>query len=398
MITMAKLEIPPIDMNENALINFLFKTCVFCNGQQQLKSIHKNHFDNGRHENYSDMLIACFNIKMVKGTAELKICNECIKGLKSACKFRENVELANMCLKKHFTPVNTSKKLIDSVNYPFTNFQSKKNEKNDDDDDDDYSSSGEDVKTFEIDFDPNYNESKFNDSSNAGKKDSYTKIKTDDVEVPKSQSSTSQYKKAKDLSEFLCHVCGRSCLNKDGLAKHMVTHADKRVACKLCQKSYANSGSLNQHVRRAHKGIKTYCCTICPERFSDYVGRNMHLTKVHDQPYRNYICPTCGKTYYRSSRLSIHIRRDHDKSKNFACTECDKMFFSSSELKMHTLSHSSERNFECKVCRKSYARKKTLTEHLKIHANIRSHKCDYCGKAFVQKCTLKSHLKTHRRM
>lgn len=151
---------------------------------------------------------------------------------------------------------------------------------------------------------------------------------------------------------YLCDICGQAYLNKSSLLRHVAIHTLKRYPCKLCQKSYANSSALNQHVKRTHEGRESYACQLCPKRFSSYSARNKHRTEDHGIPARTYVCPSCGKIFLRSSRLSVHIRRDHHKIKNFECTVCDNKFFTKSELKDHVLKHTGKLMSVCVV---SYA-------------------------------------------
>ena len=53
-----------------------------------------------------------------------------------------------------------------------------------------------------------------------------------------------------------------------------------------------------------------------------------------EKPHVN-ICKYCGKNYWTSRILDLHIRRIHKKEKNFACAECNKGFFILADLQKH---------------------------------------------------------------
>jgi hypothetical protein len=48
-------------------------------------------------------------------------------------------------------------------------------------------------------------------------------------------------------------------------SRHILSLGNKPYACKLCDKSFANRGSLWVHNRRHEVGSKPYACSFCPK-------------------------------------------------------------------------------------------------------------------------------------
>jgi hypothetical protein len=48
-------------------------------------------------------------------------------------------------------------------------------------------------------------------------------------------------------------------------SRHILVLGNKPYACKLCDKSFANRGSLWVHNRRHEVGSKPYACSFCPK-------------------------------------------------------------------------------------------------------------------------------------
>jgi KRAB domain-containing zinc finger protein len=60
----------------------------------------------------------------------------------------------------------------------------------------------------------------------------------------------------------------------------MYSAGNKPYACKVCDKSFANRGSLWVHNRRHEVGNKPYTCQYCPKAFSHSSHLNVHK-RIH---------------------------------------------------------------------------------------------------------------------
>lgn len=251
------------------------------------------------------------------------------------------------------------------------------------------------------------------------------KLRNKDNKIMESKSNTYKGRKKQfklEKTDLTCKICNETFLYNKLLVTHMSVHFPNYI-CHICAKAFTTCQSLKIHLRTTHMSSENVCqicnkkfkckeylaahmtyhnnpdgmnkCPQCPERFSDYHRKVMHLIDVHGDEPKKYKCKLCPKRYYKAGALSAHVRNVHLQERKCICPECDASFFKNTTLKRHMLKHTKTKNFQCDVCHKSYGRKFTLTEHMKIHLNIKKFVCQVCSKSFTQKCTLKGHMKIH---
>ena len=75
----------------------------------------------------------------------------------------------------------------------------------------------------------------------------------------------------------------------------------KEYACKLCEKTFEDKRTLNDHVKQEHK--KQLECKVCNETFQQAYKLELHL-KNHE--IETYQCDMCEKTFHLEWRLKKH--------------------------------------------------------------------------------------------
>lgn len=89
----------------------------------------------------------------------------------------------------------------------------------------------------------------------------------------------------------------------------------KVYKCKLCEKSYHHSSSLNKHMKK-HDSSKFVTCYICKKVCVSEEDFQLHFT-LHSST-KTYVCPLCGAKIARRSSVLRHIRKTHKYSNEAA--------------------------------------------------------------------------------
>ncbi|XP_053668346.1 zinc finger protein 271-like [Anopheles marshallii] len=128
-------------------------------------------------------------------------------------------------------------------------------------------------------------------------------------------------------------------------------------------------------------------------------------------------CELCHKKFPYNCYLTMHMRKNHDKSKPFGCKVCHYRFGYRGTLLRHQLIHSSQRVqpgshgsiiFKCRICSAKFLELKQLNVHLKTHRKVADvHdtnrqvqliQCDECPQIFSEPAQLTKHmLKEHQK-
>ena len=100
------------------------------------------------------------------------------------------------------------------------------------------------------------------------------------------------------------------------------------------------------------------------------------------------------KSFSQSGNLNQHLST-HSREKRHECTQCDKTFSRANVLRDHIFIHSGMKPYNCRQCNKSFSRDAHMRTHLLTHSGEKAHKCAECNKAFTRAETLRSHLIVH---
>uniref|UniRef100_A0A182SA46 C2H2-type domain-containing protein n=1 Tax=Anopheles maculatus TaxID=74869 RepID=A0A182SA46_9DIPT len=128
-------------------------------------------------------------------------------------------------------------------------------------------------------------------------------------------------------------------------------------------------------------------------------------------------CELCHKKFPYNCYLTMHMRKNHDKSKPYGCKVCHYRFGYRGTLLRHQLIHSSQRVqpgshgsiiFKCRICSAKFLELKQLNVHLKTHRKVVDEqdtnrqvqliRCDECPQIFSDPDQLAVHmLKEHQK-
>nr|CAI5867011.1 unnamed protein product [Callosobruchus analis] len=186
-----------------------------------------------------------------------------------------------------------------------------------------------------------------------------------------------------------CTECTYKTVFISQLRGHMAKHPDvahKYITnrCIYCNKTFASTRSLNDHIVKTHPDFiasvksKIHECTQCTYKTTISKRIREHLIAKHPEIADNHIfsrCIYCNNTFTCQRVLDDHIVKRHPD------------FIASVSRKVH----------ECTKCAFKTVRPSRLKEHIKVkHPDRDGNRCIYCNKTFVQKQTLDDHIvKTH---
>lgn len=171
----------------------------------------------------------------------------------------------------------------------------------------------------------------------------------------------------KDKKPFDCDKCDQSYETAALLYEHIKFHVSESpekekefsyvMECEICNQKSSSYAVFANHMKTDHNidKVKAFKCRVCDMSFASKQGMFRHIDNIHENNRRNlrnrdknFLCNTCGKSFYTNFHLEVHIR-SHTGIKPFKCPHCDKSFSQKSGLSMHIYTHTGEKPFSCKV-------------------------------------------------
>ncbi|XP_025833524.1 zinc finger protein 728-like [Agrilus planipennis] len=185
--------------------------------------------------------------------------------------------------------------------------------------------------------------------------------------------------------KFKCYQCKQGFDSKEEVAYHRKAH--HRNYCDICQTYYAVTPYCHNKDVHAEDKIK---CTICDKTYNGKRRLRIHIRRVH--PRTKYPCSVCGKKFKRNAVLNEHYTRKHTEIKTTVCQECGKEI-NANYLRAHLKAH--RRMLFCKICKKSYKTYRAVQYCEDKHNNIRRYKCTMCDKSYFSPGSLIIHRRLH---
>ena len=172
----------------------------------------------------------------------------------------------------------------------------------------------------------------------------------------------------------------------------------------MCDKCFTIKSYLTSHKKRMHRLVKDFKCQGCDKEFAYSYHVKQHVRFVHPEKETERLqCDSCDKSYYKSNHLKRHIETAHE-GKRLKCDMCGREFTNKRNLKNYTQSVHENKTFDCKDCSMKQGMK--YPSQMKLKKHIRSEHSDNIGfeirKKKIAKCeqcdtvlSSKGHMKRH---
>ncbi|XP_055605445.1 uncharacterized protein LOC129753637 [Uranotaenia lowii] len=150
---------------------------------------------------------------------------------------------------------------------------------------------------------------------------------------PNLKSEESKTAKVKSLP-YICEICNKAFKLPSSLTSHLKVHSEERkYICQDCGNTFKRVEHLRIHVNAVHLKKKPYSCDICDRTFAQSGDRNVHMRRhTEDKPFQ---CDYCNKSFRLAKALRAHMRL-HTGEKPFVCVICNTSFISYMALDSHT--------------------------------------------------------------
>ncbi|OXA41528.1 Zinc finger protein 62 [Folsomia candida] len=192
--------------------------------------------------------------------------------------------------------------------------------------------------------------------------------------------------------------CDKTFLRAGDAGKHFKReHVQNpvRFRCALCDKEFKDQGNLRRHIIAAHTMEKAHVCSTCGKRFKAADILKYHMTTHQEKSTLPVlVCESCPRTFLHPSSLWSHVSRIHRKV-TYPCNLCDVILKSANGLAYHVATRhviANEPPHSCDRCEYKTWTKLRLTMHMRrVHERVRSKECYFCGKRFFNFSELVRH-------
>ena len=172
-----------------------------------------------------------------------------------------------------------------------------------------------------------------------------------------------------------------------------IDYDQEKYKCGKCYKVFSRTTELKDHMRRKHvelENSKEHKCNECGKAYKAIEYLRKHISFIHKKSDAGrWICELCNKEFAQYGSLYVHKKRH--LGKRFPCPSCEKVAKDETELKEHIKNKHDNPFKECPDCHKVLA-STSFSSHKKTHLMIKPHKCNFCGLATSEKSNLKKHI------
>jgi len=138
-------------------------------------------------------------------------------------------------------------------------------------------------------------------------------------------------------------------------------------------------------------GVPSIPCPQCDKMFMRGYNMRVHIDRVHNK-HKPWQCQFCEKSFATTSDLKQHLS-SHGMGKIHKCEDCGREFTNRDSAILHRKQHNNERTHFCRDCGKGFFKASCLQRHMRSHTGEKPYSCEFCGRGFSQVTTVKNHKK-----
>lgn len=191
--------------------------------------------------------------------------------------------------------------------------------------------------------------------------------------------------------KWMCALCETKFAGLRALSRHTQSHFSK-YTCHTCGKSYFSSSSLKLHLRVSHIGDQKICVK-CKRTFKTLEERRKHISE--SPRCWSFACKSCGQRFVSHAHREAHRLKEHGGQKRmFPCTECKEIFPDRYKYNYHYKITHTDDYFTC-TCGRKFDTKRNMEKHRVVHTKEKLFPCTVCSKEFSRKKNLVQHMWIH---
>ncbi|XP_055682194.1 zinc finger protein 84-like [Lutzomyia longipalpis] len=190
--------------------------------------------------------------------------------------------------------------------------------------------------------------------------------------------------------DYECHQCGRIFKSKNCLQRHEKIHSsEKPNICKICGKGFKNKYYLPLHSKVHETNRENFECAHCGKICLWKKSLRRHLI-THFAKGKKYSIH--GKIFKNKTDMQSYLR-EYSLTRIFQCDRCPKAYKHKGNLQSHQLTFHGKKPFRCGICGKKVISKQNLNKHIQAHdKNRKTYDCAVCYRKFFTPKSLSKHL------
>ena len=183
---------------------------------------------------------------------------------------------------------------------------------------------------------------------------------------------------------FMCLICDILFKTKELETDHAEQVHKNDLCCRKCKVIFDNFRTFNDHLKNTsctEENPKSFTCSQCNDEYVWFSTKTLERHWVEVHKLHKDVCEICGSQEKNKQVLKLHMKKHNNTFKQKQCHKCGKSFYNTTEMNIHLRSAHNENTFiyKCKYCQKEFCKMDSLKGHINaIHEQSMRYKCDYC--------------------